>query len=156
MRRLYTLLSVTLASVTLLAQTSNLQVGNWQVLKALQPGQKIRVSLRAGGSFDGGLQQVNDGTLTMSNGQTVNEEDVQRVWVRRASHRGRHSLTGAAIGATVGFGIGAGIDNDCSKNSIVCTGNRGKAIGGPLFGALGAGIGAMLPAHEWEEVYRKK
>ena len=71
-------------------------------------------------------------------------------------HRGRHALIGAAIGAGVGLGKGASIDSDCSATAVVCTENKGKAIGAPLFALLGAGIGALPPAGGWQELYRAR
>jgi len=42
-------------------------------------------------------------------------------------------------------------DNDCSSQSNACTGNKGKAIPTPVFGLIGAGMGALLPASGWQE-----
>jgi hypothetical protein len=156
MRSSCAFLSLALAGTMLIARPSMAQNDNWQVLKALHPNQQIRVSLRAGGTHKGALQEVSDATLTVSDGQALKREDIQRVWVKRPGHRGKHALIGAGIGAGVGLGLGAGIDNSCSANSIICTGNRGKAIGTPLFALIGAGIGAALPTGGWEEVYRSR
>jgi hypothetical protein len=101
---------------------------------------------------------TDDAIIIRSKGadQTLSLNSVQQVSSRRAGHRGRHALIGAAIGAGAGLGTGAAIDNDCSRNSIVCTGNKGKAILTPVFGLLGAAIGALLPAGGWQEIYRSK
>jgi len=88
--------------------------------------------------------------------QTLARDQVKRVSIRSKGHRGRNALIGAGIGAGAGLGIGASIDNNCSKTSIVCTGNKGKAILTPAFGLLGAGIGALIPAGGWREVYRSR
>ncbi len=120
----------------------------------MQQNQRIRVSLRAGGTHTGTLQGVSESTLTIRDGQAFKREDVQRVWLKRRGHRGEHALIGAGVGAGVGLGIGVAIDNSCSSGSIVCTGNSGKAIGAPLFAGIGAGIGALLPGGGWKEVYR--
>lgn len=156
MRSSFAFLSLALAGTMLVAQPSMRQNDDWKVLQALQQNQQIRVSLRAGGTHKGALQEVSDSTLTISDGQGFKREDVQRVWVKRHGHRGKHALIGAGIGAGVGLGIGAAIDNSCSSSSIICTGNRGKAIGTPLFAGIGAGIGAVLPGGGWEEVYRSR
>src|SRR6266849_2454449 len=42
-------------------------------------------------------------------------------------------------------------DNDCSSHSNACTGNKGNAIPTPVFGLIGAGMGALLPASGWQE-----
>ena len=155
MRSSFAFLTLALAGTMLVAQPSMRQKDDWMVLKALQQNEQIRVSLRAGGTHKGAFQQVSDSTLTISDGQAFKREDVQRVWVKRHGHRGKHALIGAGIGAGVGLGIGAAIDR-CSSNSIICTGNRGKAIGAPLFAGIGAVIGAVLPGGGWEEVYRSR
>jgi len=155
MRLFFSFLWIALAGASLFAQSSNMEPDQWQQLKALPQGQHVRVSLRAGGSYQGRLRDVTDETLTIGHSRILNKADIQRVWAKLPGHRSRHTLIGAAIGAGAGLGFGAAVDNDCSMNSLFCTGNRGKAIGAPLFAVIGAGIGAVLPAHRWQEVYSK-
>jgi hypothetical protein len=129
----------------------------WNNLKQLSPGQRVRIVLNSKESFKGQFQSITDDAIIVrADGadQTLSRSNVQQVSSRRPGHRGRHALIGAAIGAGAGLGTGAAIDNNCSGSSIVCTGNRGKAILTPLFGLLGAGIGALLPAGGWQEIYR--
>jgi hypothetical protein len=130
---------------------------DWNNLKQLSPGQQVRLLVNGRKSFKGQFRSVTDDAVVVhANGadQTLSRSSVQEVSSRRPGHRGRHALIGAAIGAGSGLGIGAAIDNDCSSQSIVCTGNKGKAILAPVFGLVGAGIGAALPAGRWQEVYR--
>jgi hypothetical protein len=129
----------------------------WNNLKQLSPGQQIRVVLNSKKSLKGQFQSITDDAIIVhASGadQTLSRPSVQQVSSRRPGHRGRHALIGAAIGAGAGLGTGAAIDADCSPQSIVCTGNKGKAILTPVFGLIGAGIGALLPANRWQEVYR--
>jgi hypothetical protein len=129
----------------------------WNNLKQLSSGQQVRVVLSGQKSVKGQLQSVTDEAITIrANGadQTISRSSVQQVLSRRPGHRGRHALIGAAIGAGAGLGTGAAIDSNCSSQSIVCTGNKGKAILTPVFGLIGAGIGALLPAGGWRQVYR--
>jgi hypothetical protein len=129
----------------------------WNNLKQLSPGQRVRVVLDSNKSFKGQFQSVTDDAIIIhANGasQTLSRSSVQKVSSHRSGHRGRHALIGAAIGAGAGLGTGAAIESDCSRQSIVCTGNKGKAILTPVFGLIGAGIGALLPASGWQEVYR--
>jgi hypothetical protein len=129
----------------------------WANLNQLSPGQQVRVVVNGKKSFKGQFQSVADDAVVFhSKGadQTLSRSNVQEVSLRRPGHRGRHALIGAAIGAGAGLGTGAAIDNDCSSQSIVCTGNKGKAILTPVFGLIGAGIGSILPAGSWQEVYR--
>jgi hypothetical protein len=128
----------------------------WNNLKQLSPGQQIRVLVNSHKSFTGQFQSVTDDAVVIhANGadQMLSRSNVQEVSSRRPGHRGRHALIGAAIGAGAGLGTGAAIDNDCSSRSIVCTGNKGKAILTPVFGLIGAGVGALLPTGGWQEVY---
>ena len=131
----------------------------WNNLKQLTPGQQIKVVLNGNKTVKGQYQSSTDDAITIwSKGadQTLSRTDVIQVSSRRTGHRGRHALIGAAIGAGAGLGTGAAIDNDCSPNSFICTGNKGKAILTPVFGLLGAGIGALLPTGGWQEIYRSK
>ena len=128
----------------------------WNNLKQLSPGQQVRLLVNGNKSLTGQFQSVTDDAVIIHvNGadQTLSRSNVQEVSSRRPGHRGRHALIGAAIGAGAGLGTGAAIDNDCSSRSIVCTGNKGKAILTPVFGLIGAGVGALLPTGGWQEVY---
>jgi hypothetical protein len=129
----------------------------WANLKQLSPGQQVRVVVNGKRPLKGQFQSVADDAVvihTKGADQTLPRANVQEVSLRRPGHRGRHALIGAAIGAGAGLGSGAAIDNDCSSRSIVCTGNKGKAILTPVFGLIGAGVGSLLPAGSWQEVYR--
>ena len=129
----------------------------WNNLKQLSPGQGIRVVLNSKKSFKGQFQSVTDDAIIIRADRadrTLSRSSVQQVSSRRIGHRGRHALIGAAIGAGAGLGVGAAIDNDCTRTSFMCTGNKGKAILTPVFGLLGAGIGALLPSGGWQEIYR--
>jgi len=145
-----------LAGAMLLANSSMAQNTDWNALNGVPAGQRIRLALRGGGSRQGVLQRVDESTITIDNGQIVNRDDVRRAWLKGNSKRGKHALIGAGVGGAIGLGVGAAVDADCSKNSIICTGNRGKGILTPVFALMGAGVGALLPAHGWQEVYRSK
>jgi len=129
----------------------------WDTLKQLTPGQQIRVIMNDSKSYRGEFQSVTEEAIvihTKEGDQTLARQNVKLVSSRRPGHRGRHALIGAAIGGGVGLGIGAAVDADCSPQSFVCTGNKGKAIATPVLGLLGAGIGALLPAGSWRQLYR--
>lgn len=131
----------------------------WNVVQQLTSGQEVKAVLKAGGSRRGSFESAdNSGIVIRSRKgeQTLSRDQVARVLVKGKGHRGRHALVGAAIGAGAGLGAGAAIDNDCSKTSFFCTGNKGKAILTPVFGLIGAGIGALLPSGGWREVYRSR
>jgi hypothetical protein len=149
---------------TLLALTAHPLVGaveksDWGSLRQIAPGQTIKVAVKHGASSQGEFQSATEDALVLrlaGEDRSIARETVQRVAIKTNSHRGKHALIGAAIGAGGGLGAGIAIDNDCSATSIVCTGNKGKAIATPLFALLGAGIGALLPAGGWHEIYRTR
>jgi len=131
----------------------------WSAVQQLTSGQQVKVILKDGASRRGSFESANDSAVVIHSGkgeQTLQRDQVDRVLVKGKSHRKRNALIGAGIGAGAGLGAGAAIDNDCSKTSIICTGNKGKAILTPVFGLLGAGIGALIPSSGWREVYRSR
>jgi hypothetical protein len=147
---------------TLLALTADPLVGaveksDWGSLKQIAAGQTIKVTVNHGASSQGDFQSATEDALVLrvaGGDRSIARETVRRVSLKTNSHRGKHALIGAAIGAGGGLGAGIAIDNDCSPNAIVCTGNNGKAILTPALALLGAGIGALLPAGGWREIYR--
>jgi len=131
----------------------------WNNLKQLSPGQRVHVVLTSKQSIKGQFQSVTDDALIIRADradQTLSRSNVQRVSSRRRGHLLRNTLIGGAIGVGAGLGVGAAIDNDCSSKSIVCTGNKGKAILTPAFGFVGACIGVLLSPGGWKEIYREK
>jgi hypothetical protein len=142
--------------VLLLIAVGNAQTGDWATVQALAPGESIKVALQNGSTTHGKFQSASNTGLMIGSGarqETLLRENIRSVSVKHNGHRGRHALIGAAIGAGAGLGIGIAVDNDCTKTSIVCTGNRGKAILTPAFALIGAAFGAALPAGGWREVY---
>ena len=135
------------------------RAGEWNAVQQLSSTQQIKVVLDDGKSYHGTFESATDSSLVIhagSNDQTLSRTNARRVLLKTHGHRGRNALIGAGIGAGAGLGAGAAIDNDCSKTSIVCTGNKGKAILTPVFALLGAGIGALIPSGGWHEVYRSR
>ncbi len=131
----------------------------WNVLQQLTSGQQVKVVLGNNTSSRGSFESADDRSLVIRSGkgeQNISRDQVTRVLVKGKSHRKRNALIGAGIGAGAGLAAGAAIDNDCSRNSFFCTGNKGKAILTPLWGLLGAGIGAVIPSGGWHEVYRSR
>lgn len=142
-----------LVGLTALAAAQN---GDWATVKQLLPGDQVKIVLNNGKSYKGVLRSAGDDAVSIGNGESYQKQDVRRVLLRKASHRGRNALIGLGIGAATGLGTGAAVDSDCSKTSFMCTGNLGKAVLTPLFGGIGAGIGALIPTGGWREVYRSK
>jgi hypothetical protein len=137
--------------------SSAAQQAEWSNLQQIPLGGHVRVLTRDGKSHNGRFQSASDSGLVImvhDKDETFQRDSIQRVLFRSGGHRVRHVLIGAAVGAGAGLATGAAIDNDCSKNSFVCTGNMGKAILTPVFGLLGAGVGALFPSGGMREVYR--
>lgn len=145
-----------LLPIVVLSSLSGAQDIGWETVKQIPQGKAIKIVLISGKSHKGVLQSVSDDAIALGASESYPKQDIQRVLVKKPGHRGRNALIGLGIGAVTGLGIGAAADNDCSKTSFFCTGNMGKAIGTPLFGGLGAGIGALIPTGGWREVYRSK
>jgi hypothetical protein len=134
------------------------QKSDWGAVKQLPPGQQIRIVLNDAKSYGGEFQSATDDAISVhmaAGDQTFNRPSIRRISSKGHEHRGRDALIGAAVGAGAGLGIGAAIDR-CPANSIVCTGNKGKAIGTPLFALLGAAVGAVLPSGQWQAIYRSQ
>jgi hypothetical protein len=149
---------------TLLALTAGPLLGaveksDWSSLKQIAAGQTIKVAVKGGTSSQGDFQSASEDALVLrvaGEDRSIARDTVRRVSLKTNGRRGKHALIGAAIGGGGGLGAGIAIDNDCSATSIVCTGNKGKAILTPAFALLGAGIGALLPAGGWREIYRAR
>jgi len=152
------------ALCALLALTADPLLGaveksDWGSLKQIAGGQTIKVTVKDGASSRGAFQSATEDALVLrvaGEDRSIRRDTVRRVSLKTNGHRGKHALIGAAIGAGGGLGAGIAIDNDCSATSIVCTGNKGKAILTPVFALIGAGVGALLPAGEWHEIYRAR
>ncbi len=134
-------------SVVSVAQTSD-----WAILRQLLPGQKVKVQSSDGKSHVGVVRSVTDDSISIGKTDIIQRPDVQQVDLWSPGHHGRNALIGLAVGAGVGVGLGA----SCGHDSIVSTGQC-MAVGAPLFGGIGAGVGALLPSHgKWREVYRTR
>ena len=140
-------------SVAVLASLSPIafgQTSDWGILRQLVPGQKVKVETADGKTHVGKVESTTDGVLQLRKDQLLQRQDVQRVSIWNSGHHGRNALVG--LGAGAAFGIAAGAS--CGTDSIVSRGQC-MAVGAPLFGGVGAGIGALLPSHGgWREIYR--
>jgi len=133
------------------------QKSDWSSLKQIAAGQTIKVTVKDGTSSQGDFQSATEDALVLrvaGGDRSIARDAIQRVSLKTSSHRGKHAIIAAAIGGGAGLGAGIAIDNDCSPNAIVCTGNKAKGILTPAFALIGASIGALLPAGGWREIYR--
>jgi hypothetical protein len=144
------LLCATVCTSLLSAQSSD-----WEGVKRLSSGRQVKIVLGNGTSYKGHVRSVDENSLALESGRIAVKQEIKRVLIKTGGHRGKHALIGGAIGAAAGLGVGAGIDSGCNRSSFtICTGNLGKAVLTPAFGLIGLGIGALLPAGGWQEIYR--
>jgi hypothetical protein len=125
----------------ILAQpTSEQAKGDWAGLKAVPPGDELKVVRKDGKSEKGRLLNSSIDSLTLSKGKKlleVKREDVQRIYRLLPKSAAKSSAIGAGIGAGTGAVIGG-----------VITAKYGSESGeeyllAVVLGLLGAGIGAL-------------
>jgi hypothetical protein len=133
-----------------LCQVSFGQTNDWAVVGQLLSHQKVKVLTNDGKSHVGTIQAVNDGSVRIGKDRVIQKQDVQQVLLWSPGHHGRNALIGLVGGAGFGVAVGA----SCGQRDIVTQGQC-MAVGAPLFGGLGAGIGALLPSRgHWNSVYQ--
>jgi hypothetical protein len=136
-----------------LSQTSLAQTSDWAAVKQLLIDQKVKVETADGKSHVGRVQSVTDDSIQIGKGLLIQREDVKQIRLWSPGHHARNALIGFGVGAGVGAGMGAACGG---KNSFVSRGGC-MAVGAPLFGGLGAGIGLLLPSRGgWNELYRSR
>ena len=138
---------------------------SWDNLKTLRTGQEIRVMLNDAKSYQGELQSLSDGGITLRQAageQTLARQDILRISSKAQKHRGRNTLIGVAVGAGAGLGVGAVADHSARNcgNTTPCWGpmfpNLGKEVLTPLGALAGAVVGALIPTGGWHDVYRAR
>jgi hypothetical protein len=140
----------------LAAQPSAFQ--DWGNVKRLAPGEKIRVSMSDGKSYQGDLRSAADDSVvvvTASGEQSIPRAGVAKLATKHPGHRARNTLIGLGVGAGVGLGFGAGVDSGCSHDCFLGN-NIGKAIFTPLGAIAGTVVGVLWPTGGWKDVYRTK
>src|SRR6266498_2398335 len=98
-------------------------IGSWEVLKAIPPGDEVRVRLRNGQTLKGRLISVSDTALTLARG------DITTDVTRGDALRVHRVISKSAKRATlIGLGIGAGL-------VAVVAGAGGGALIGYIMGS---------------------
>lgn len=137
-----------------LCQLSFGQTHDWATVKLLLPGQNVKVVTADGRSRAGSVRSVSEDSIQLGK-HSIRKEDVRQVLLRAPGHRGRHALIGLGIGA--GAGVGLGFATPLPENDTWDSRGQEIAFAVPFCAAIGAGIGALLPAHRaWHEVYRSE
>lgn len=139
-----------LAAGTLLAQSA----ADWNVVKGLAPGTQIRTEAAAH-KVSGQVESVGDDAIVVRTGavrETATRSQITRVAVKKPGHRKRNILIGTGVGAGLGLGVGLAAK---SCTGIGCIGSTAVEAGAPpVFAALGAIVGAVLPTGGWRDIYR--
>ena len=143
----------TLRRVTLLfvvfAPLLQAQQSRWQNLAEIRSGTKIQVIENSLKSTSGTFVNFSETELTIQTGAdqvAIPRERVYRVSLT-GKNRKRNTLIGLAIGAGIGAGTGAAANRVVGNAAII------PALMG-VDGAVGAGIGALVPAAK--TVYRSE
>ena len=128
----------------------------------LVPGRRIRVQQHQGTMVQGALVSVSDTALTLRTSETdtvvVARAAIAKVEVYEGtkSKAGKGAVTGLLIGG--GIGVVLGVATASSTEGTLLESSPGSyAVGsGLLFGALGAGVGALIGSgshtEKWQSV----
>ena len=141
-----------LLAATVAAQTIP---SNWNAVKALTAGTDVRI-LNGSRTVRGKIDGVTDETIVVNarKGQeTLKQQDIIRVSLRKDGHRARNALIGLGVGAGAGLGVGVAADASCK--SFCFGGNLGKEVFTPMGAIAGVLVGALLPSGGWREIYKK-
>jgi hypothetical protein len=129
----------------------------WNSVKAVAPGAPVRVAGPRPGTIQGVLQSVTDDSLVLNAGaglETFSITQIKRISVKERGHRGRNALVGLGIGAGIGLVLGAVGDANCGTDCTVPKHFGIEALP-PLFGGVGALVGAIVPSGGWREIYKQ-
>lgn len=132
---------------------------DWQAVSQLHIGDQVKLSLKGQASVTGPFQTWTPEQITVG-AATANRQDVARVERIRpgAWSRGKTALVGAGIGGATGIVFGA-VSGGCNNQGFApCPVTRGQvtAVIGVIGALLGAGVGAVLPHHRTDLLYRAK
>ena len=140
-------LAVTVVLGAVLPGMAQSRKDNWENLKQLQAGHKVKVVEMDLKAWDGRLVSVSDEAITIREKRqnqeiTVDRAKVLRVTDLHRSRRGRNALLGFAAGAALGF-------------ALLGRGDDEAAAALYLFGGSGAALGAAIP-HPRPTIYATK
>jgi len=134
---------------------------NWESLKTLAPGDRIRIVLNDAKAYTGQLQTLSDDTIAArlaTGDQTFSRDSVLRVSAKGQSHRARNALLGLAAG--VGTGVIVAVASPelgtgtCAQGS--CINATSMSLAASVGAVIGVGIGTALPTGGWYDLYRAR
>lgn len=118
---------------------------DWDQLQQLHPGDRIRVELRGKPDVEGDFAAVTPDSLQLvrrrKEQNDIPRTEIRRVFLKRAHARSAAPWIGAAAGFGVGFAGGWAI-GDPPSCQFLCL--APKPATGAVFGAVGAGLGALV------------
>ena len=123
----------------------------WSYLTRLAENEDLRVVLANAASYQGAFRMADDQSITLvvaGQNLRVSRAGVRRISVARGTHRRRNVLLGLAIGGAAG---GLVMALHCRGEASACK-EWAPVYVNPAAG-VGAAIGALLPAREWQEIY---
>ena len=133
----------------------SLEAQSWDTLRALKPGDHIKVIDSAAATHTGVFSAFSADAISLTTGAgelAIERARVRRVQVRSGSRRGRNAIIGAAIGvalgATVDQTLGAYFRNEAGETS----GARAITYVAPI--AIFGSLGAAFPAYR--TIYRAR
>ena len=142
------------AMLVSLSPISFAQTSDWAIMRQLTPGQKVQVGTVAGKSYVGKVESITDEELRVGKNQPILKQDVKRVRLWSSGHHGRNALIGLGVGAGTGVVFGAA---SCGGKDAWFSRGECAAVSAPLFGGLGAAMGALMPSRgRWQDVYEMK
>jgi hypothetical protein len=137
---LISILAVVCAPPSTLYAKSKSVLTNWDVVRSLSAGTKVRIDLKAGGHVEGTVNQVSENDLSLDRGgaaRSYNRAEIRKIFRLESGSRGKSILIGAAVGAGGGAGSGA-----IALGATGGSDQTGKVMG--VFTLAGAGIGALV------------
>lgn len=147
-----TISPVTLAQTNNAAQSAaNTTAQDWQGMRDLKSGKKIRVEFKSGSTIDGKVLSIVGTTLTMSEGKSyyvLEQRDIQRIYSLKGGwSRNKALRVGSIIGLVVGSFVGGrAMDRlERNPNRIPSDADEIPLIAGMGIGTfVGAGLGYLL------------
>ena len=138
-----------LHSTPVRAQQTSASTRDWENVRAISTGDKIRVQTKDGKQTDGNLYRVSDTALTVDrDGSTrvdFNRDSIAKVYRVVGKSTGKTIAKSTLIGAGIGFSGGAGIGLAAGSYEDLDRGELVAILGG-IGAAIGAGIGLLVGA----------
>lgn len=145
MSMLHRLILLGVCFVLLAPQFGRPQQSRWENLLQLKPGQHLKVTDHHHKSLSGQFVRSSNSDVTIlanSQERKIGRNEVSRIEIK-VSTRKRHALIGAAIGAGFGTAAGSGYVGEVNDSGAAKAGF--VVFSAAIFGAIGAGVGAVMP-----------